>query len=127
MKTTFRKLGVLSAVILSIGFTQSCKNKEPSVVKVYVRSASNQVVEGAKVIIIGDVSSTPVTNPYVDTLITNSSGFTLFNLAPYYDAAGEEQTVAYFDVVAKTNTKTAEGTVRSRINTTAVETVFLPL
>jgi hypothetical protein len=127
MKTIFRKLGIVSAVILSIGFAQSCKNKEPSVVKVFVRSASNQVVEGAKVIIVGDVNSTPVTNSYVDTLITNSSGFTQFNLAPYYDAATEEQTVAYFDIIVTTNTKTAEGTVRSRVHTTAVETVFLPL
>ena len=127
MKTTFRKLGILFAVVLFVGFTQSCKNNEPSIVKVFVRSASNQVVEGAKVIIVGDVNSTPATNPYVDTLITNSSGFTQFNLAPYYDAAAEDQTVAYFDVIAKTNTKTSEGTVRSRVHTTAVETVFLPL
>jgi hypothetical protein len=127
MKTTFRKLGILSAVVLSIGFAQSCKNKDPSVVKVYVRSASNQLVEGAKVIIIGDVNSNPVTNSYVDTVITNGSGFALFNVAPYYEDADEDQTVAYFDVIAKTNTKTTEGYVRSRVNTTAVETVYLPL
>ena len=127
MKTTFRKLRVLSVAILFVGFTQSCKNKNESAVKVFVRSASNQLVEGAKVIIVGDVSSNPVTNAYVDTLITNSSGFATFNVSSYYEAADKEQTVAYFDVIAKTETKTAEGSVRSRIHTTAVETVFLPL
>ena len=127
MKTTFRKLGILAVIALSIGFAQSCKNKDPSVVKIYVRSASNQLVEGAKVIIIGDVNSNPVTNTYVDTVITNGSGFALFNVAPYYEDAAEDQTVAYYDVIAKTNTKTTEGYVRSRVNTTAVETVYLPL
>lgn len=127
MKTTFRKLGILAVIALSIGFAQSCKNKDPSVVKIYVRSASNQLVQGAKVIIIGDVNSNPVTNSYVDTVITNGSGFASFNVAPYYESAEKDQTVAYFDVIAKTNTKTTEGYVRSRVNTTAVETVYLPL
>lgn len=127
MKTIFRKLGILAVIAMSIGFAQSCKNKDPSVVKIYVRSASNQLVQGAKVIIIGDVNSNPVTNSYVDTIITNGSGFALFNVEPYYEAATEDQTVAYFDVIAKTSTKTTEGYVRSRVNTTAVETVYLPL
>jgi hypothetical protein len=127
MKTIFKKLRVLSAAILFIGLAPSCKNTNESVVKVFVRSASNQLEEGAMVIIVGDVSSNPATNPYVDTLITNSSGFATFNVAPYYDAANKEQTVAYFDIIAKTDTKTAEGSVRSRAHTTAVETVFLPL
>lgn len=127
MKSKFRKLRVLSAAILLVGFAQSCKNTNESVVKVFVRSASNQLEEGVKVVIVGDVNSDPVTNPYVDTLITNSSGFATFNVSPYYEAADKEQTVAYFDIIAKTDTKTAEGSVRSRIHTTAVETVFLPL
>lgn len=127
MKTTIKRIGFIFAIVLSIGFLQSCKNKEPSVVKVYVRSASNQLVEGAKVIIIGDVNSNPVTNSYVDTVVTNGSGFALFNVESYYDAASKDQTVAYFDIIAKTNTKTQEGYVRSRVHTTAVETVYLPL
>lgn len=127
METTIKRIGFIFAIVLSIGFLQSCKNKEPSVVKVYVRSASNQLVEGAKVIIIGDVNSNPVTNSYVDTVVTNGSGFALFNVEPYYDAATKDQTVAYFDIIAKTNTKVKEGYIRSRVHTTAVETVYLPL
>ncbi len=78
-------------------------------------------------ILIGDVNSNPVTNSYVDTVVTNGSGFALFNVEPYYDAATKDQTVAYFDIIAKTNTKEKDGYVRSRVNTTAVETVYLPL
>lgn len=95
-------------------------------VKIYVRSASNELVTDAKVVIIGDPSSNPPTLNYVDTLLTNGSGFAAFDVQPYFDEAGEDNTVAYFDVVVKTSTKTSYGEVRSRVHTTAVETIFLP-
>ncbi len=121
-----QKLGLLAVVCLSIGFMQSCKNKEPSAIKIFVRSASNQPVVGAKVVIIGDVNSNPPTNTYVDTLLTNTSGFVVFEMKAYYDLAGEDNTVAYFDIVAKGGTKVTDGRIRSRAHTTAVETVYLP-
>lgn len=128
MKRITRKLAILSLVVLSIGFLHSCKNDNPSVIKVFVRSASNELVPGAKVVIIGDVNSNPETFAYVDTIVTNGSGFAYFNVQPYYDEAGEkENPVAYFDIVAKTDNKTAMGYIRSRVHTTAVETIFLPL
>lgn len=110
--------------VLMIGFLQSCKNEEPSVIKIFVRSESNELVEGAKVVIIGDVNSNPPTNAYVDTVVTNSSGFATFNMDQYYEDAGEDVEIGYFDIVAKTSLKTALGRVRSRIHTTAVETVY---
>jgi len=127
MKKGIKKAGIFVLLVLAIGFAQSCKNKEPSVVKIFVRSASNELIEGAKVVIIGDPSSNPATNAYVDTVITNSSGFASFNVEPYFDAAGDDVEVAYYDIIAKSGTKTGFGYVRSRIHTTAVETVFLPL
>lgn len=128
MKRITRKLTILSLVVLSFGFLHSCKNDNPSVIKVFVRSASNELVPGAKVVIIGDVNSNPETFAYVDTVVTNGSGFAYFNVQPYYDDAGEEDSpVAYFDIVAKTDAKTAMGYIRSRVHTTAVETIFLPL
>lgn len=126
MNKTARIIGLFSLLILSIGFLHSCKNKNPSVIKIFVRSASNELVNGAKVVIIGDPSSNPATMNYVDTVLTNESGFAYFNVQPYYDAAGEDSDVAYFDVVAKTSTKTKWGYIRSRVHTTAVETLFLP-
>lgn len=126
MKRAFKIYGIITLTILSIGFLQACKNKNPSVVKIFVRSASNELVDGAKVVIIGDPSSNPATNNYVDTVVTNESGFASFNVQPYYDAAGEDNTIAYFDIVAKSGTKTTLGYIRSRVHTTAVETVFLP-
>lgn len=127
MKNITLKMAVLGLVFLSLGVLHSCKNKNPSVIKVFVRSASNELVSGAKVVIIGDVNSNPATMAYVDTVVTNESGFAYFNVQTYYDEAGEEENpVAYFDIVAKTDTKTTMGYIRSRVHTTAVETVFLP-
>lgn len=128
MKNMTRKLALLGVVIFSLAFLHSCKNDNPSVIKIFVRSASNELVPGAKVVIIGDLSSSPETFAYVDTVVTNESGFAYFNVQPYYDEYGkEENPVAYFDLVVKTDTKTALGNIRSRVHTTAVETVFLPL
>lgn len=120
------KIGLLAFAVLSIGFIQSCKNKEPSVIKIFVRSASNELVEGAKVVIIGDVNSNPPTLSYVDTVFTNSSGFAVFDMEEYYDEAGKSNSVGYFDVVVKSGIKEADGRVRSRAHTTAVETIYLP-
>ncbi len=121
-----RKIGLLVLVCLSVGFIQSCKNKEPSAIKIFVRSASNELVVGARVVIIGDVNSNPPTNTFVDTVFTNGSGFAVFEMKAYYDAAGDNNSVGYFDIVAKKGTKQIDGRIRSRAHTTAVETVYLP-
>ncbi len=93
--------------------------------KIFVRSASNELLKDAKVVIIGDVNSNPPTNAYVDTLLTNSSGFAEFNLQEYFDAAGKDNSVAYFDVIAKKDGKEGNAYVRCRAHTTTVETIFL--
>lgn len=121
-----KTLSVFLLATLSIGFLNSCKNKEPSVIKVFVRSASNELVDGAQVVIIGDQNANPPSIAYVDTLLTNSSGFATFDLKAYYDIIGDKNKVGYFDIVAKTSTKQTTGYIRSRSHTTAVETVFLP-
>ncbi len=120
-----RRLSLLCLIGLSIVALQGCQ-KDPSAIKVFVRSASNELVPGAKVVIIGDITSNPPTNTYVDTVFTNESGFASFNMEAYYTAAGEDNTVGYFDIVVKTDTKSALGYIRSRAHTTAVETVYLP-
>lgn len=126
MKTKGIKYGILLFTLVVAVVLNSCKNKEPSVVKIFVRSSSNELVEGAKVIIIGDLDSNPPTNEYVDTIVTNNSGFAYFNVQPHYDDGDKDYTVAHFDIIVKSGALTATGTIRSRVHTTAVETVYLP-
>ena len=87
------------ALLLLVG----CTPKDPAIVKVFVRSSTNQLVYGAKVIIIGDQQSNP------PTLVS-----------------GPDNTTGYFDILVKSNTKEASGYTRCRIHTTSVETIYLP-
>ena len=125
MNRMFKLIAALSLIISTIMMTTSCKNTDPSVLKIFVRSSSNELLEGAQVVVIGDLQSNPPTNVFVDTLITNSSGFVVFNMNNYFDAASEANSTGYFDVIAKKNTKSGSGYVRCRMHLTTVETVFL--
>jgi hypothetical protein len=121
----FKLITALSIIISTMMVTASCKNTDPSVLKIFVRSASNELLEGAQVVVVGDLQSNPPTNVFVDTLITNSSGFVEFKMNNYFDAAGESNSTGYFDVIAKKNTKSGSGYVRCRAHLTTVETIFL--
>jgi len=112
--------------LLLFGLMTACKNDDPSVLKIFVRSASNELMQGAKVVIIGDVNSDPATLSYVDTLMTNSSGFVEFNMEEYFTKAGEDNTTGYFDVLVEKNDLEAQEYVRCRVHITTVETVYLP-
>ena len=119
------KIGALFGLVLIFLLT-ACKNDNPSVIKVFVRDASNALVTGAKVVIIGDQQSNPPTSSYVDTVVTNASGYSTFNMDEFYNGTTPDETTGYFDIVVKKDAKTAQGYIRSRVHTTAVETVYLP-
>ena len=100
----------------------NCK-KEDSILKVFVRSASNQLINGAKVVAIGDQQSTPPTGAFVDTAYTNSSGFTTINMDNYFSSSAN--TTGYFDIIVKYNSKVGAGYSRCRVHSTSVETIYL--
>tara|TARA_B100001063_G_C16342224_1_gene347299 strand:- start:24 stop:392 length:369 start_codon:yes stop_codon:yes gene_type:complete len=110
------------ALLLLVG----CTPKDPAILKVFVRSATNQLVYGAKVIIIADQQSNPSSVEYVDTTYTNSSGFTEFGMNDYFENSGVSETTGYFDILVKSNNKEASGYTRCRVHTTSVETIYLP-
>jgi len=120
-----KKLFLLTVLFSALLIT-GCRPKDPAILKVFVRSSTNQLVNGAKVVIIGDFQSNPATLEFVDTSYTNSSGFTTVDMDQYFDTSGEENTTGYFDILVKSNNKEATGYTRCRINTTSVETIYLP-
>ena len=122
MKKIFFGICILFVAVI-VG---SCKSKDPAILKVFVRSSSNQLMNGAKVVVIGDQQSNPATLDFVDTSYTNSSGFTVVDMDQYFDVSGPDNTTGYFDIVVKHNTKTAAGYTRCRVHTTSVETIYLP-
>ncbi len=124
MKTSFRIAALLSIIVLSATALQSCK-RDPSVLKVFVRSNSQQLESNAKVIIIGDVNSNPPTNAYVDTVMTNSTGFAVFDMTDYFGEKGKKGATGYFDIVVKKDGKLGNGRIRCRAHITNVETVVM--
>lgn len=123
MKTI--KFGLYFFALMSVISLTSCK-KDPSVIKVFVRTDSNALVEGARVVIISDVQVNEFKTEDVDTALTNVDGYAEFIKDDYFKSAGKKNSVAYFDIVVKTGEKVAQGRLRSRAHTTAVETVYLP-
>ena len=125
MKTSLNTTLICGLIALSIGFLQSCKNKNPSYAKVYVRSQSDQLVSGAKVIIIADVDDEETTVEYVDTMFTNSSGFAQFDMGPYFEKAGDDKSIGVFDVIVRNGDDFGDTSgFRVRVHNTAVRTVF---
>jgi hypothetical protein len=125
MKRILTSLILNWIALLGLGILSSCKNDNPSILKIFVRSESSELLENAQVVIIGDPSSNPPTTAYVDTLFSNSSGYAEFNMEPYFSVAGEDNSTAYFDVIAKYNSKKGTSYVRCRKHVTAVETIYL--
>lgn len=124
MKKALNSTMILAFLAMTMGLVQSCENKDPSVAKVYVRSQSDQLVSGAKVIIIGDIDNETTTVEYVDTMFTNSSGFASFDMNPYFIKAGKENSVGVFDVIVKNGDDYGDTTgFRVRVHNTAVMTV----
>ena len=117
------KKGISLIFLLFVVLTLTNCKKEDSILKVFVRSASNQLINGAKVIVIGDQQSTPSTGAFVDTVFTNSSGFTTINMDNYFASAAN--TTGYFDIIVKYNSKVGFGYSRCRVHSTSVETVYL--
>lgn len=125
MKTIFRAAGVSLMLFFIVGFVSSCK-RDPSVLKVFVRSSSNQLLQDAKVIIVGDINSEPPTRSFVDTVMTNSTGFALFDMNKYFTDKPQRGEIGYFDIIVKKDGKTGTGRIRCRANITNVETVYMP-
>ena len=116
-------LGITAAFLLT---ANGCMSKDPAILKVFVRSSSNQLMSGAKVVVIGDQQSNPPTGSFVDTTFTNTSGFTSVDMDQYFNTSGPDNTTGYFDIIVKHNNKTATGYTRCRVHTTSVETIYLP-
>jgi hypothetical protein len=105
----------------------SCESKDPSILKVYVRTSSNGLVDNARVVIIGDQQSNPATIEFVDTVYTNSSGFALINMDQYFDKLpnSNKNTTGYFDIVVNKDTLSGSTYANCKIHTTSVETVII--
>jgi len=117
-----RFLWLFLGIIIALG---GCKKEASSIAKIYVRTASNELAASSMVVIIADVTRNESTVSYVDTLYTNSSGYVEFNLNEYYQKVEKKIKTAIFDVICNDGLSEGTGIIRTRANTTAVETIKL--
>lgn len=105
----------------------ACKNKNASILKIYVRSSDNSLVQDAMVTVIGDQTSSTKTLAYVDTTMTNQAGVAEINMQPYFDLADEKSNpTGVFTIICRKDSIEGEGSVRCRVHNTAIQTVYLP-
>lgn len=124
MSIALRTLGFVSLTAMLL-VLNGCKNKDPSVLKVFVRSSNNELMPNARVVIIADIYSNPPTPEYVDTVLTNSSGFALFEMDEFFDGLEKGEETGYFDILATKNLSEGTGSIRCRAHITSVQTVKL--
>lgn len=117
-------LKLLSLTLLLVSFTalNGCQEKDPSLLKIYLRTAEGNIVSDVDIILIADEYSTP---EYNDEQTTNQSGFALFDLDMHFKTYGKEAKAGDFKINARINGVTYLGTVRARGYTTTEETFYL--
>jgi len=124
MKISFRSGVILMTIAASI-VVGSCKSKDPSILKVFVRNETNGLVGNAKVVIFSDKYSSPPTKEFDDTLMTNSSGFAEFNMDQFFADAHKDSTTGYFNILARKDVSEGKGYIQCRAHLTAVQTVYI--
>jgi hypothetical protein len=114
-------------ICIGLLILSSCESKDPSILKVYVRTSSNGLVDNARVVVIGDQQSNPATMEFVDTIYTNSSGFATINMDQYFDKlpSSNKNTTGYFDLIVDEDTLSGSAYINCKIHTTSVETVII--
>lgn len=124
MNKFVRTFGFVSMTAMVLVLT-ACKNKDPSIMKVFVRNANNELVTNAEVMIVADVNSNPPTPEYVDKVFSNTSGFAQFDMAPFFDALGKDESTGYFDIYVTKNPEQGHEYTHARAHITTVETVYI--
>lgn len=120
------KNAILSVVVgVSLLLMYSCTEKDPSVLKIYVRSSANILTPDVNVRIVGDISKG--TPEYKEEVRTNESGTAIFVLDELFDQYGKkDDKVAHFTVYA---IDTAEfptlGKAKAKQYLTSTETIIL--
>lgn len=118
-----RYLFLISSIFVVALF--ACKSKDPSVLKIYVRSNNLILTEDATVRIVGDLSTG--TPEYFDETSSDAQGVAYFQLDEFFDSFDKgEDKVAYFTVYAKdsSNIYTASD-ARARANLTSTASITL--
>lgn len=111
--------------LLFFGLIFACKSKDPSILKVYVKSNNFILTPDATVRLVGDISEG--TPEYYEEKKTDGSGVVNFNLDDLFSSIDKEQSGrAYFTLYAKDSADVfTTKKVSAKIYLTSVETIIL--
>ena len=122
------KNAILSVVLgISLVLVSSCADKDPSVLKVFVRSNANVLMPDINVRIVSDVNKNEGTPEYKDEVRTNESGVAMFVLDELFDEYGKkDDKIAHFTVYVYDTTEFPKlGTAKAKQYLTTTETIKL--
>lgn len=119
------KLYHLIVSLLILGLIFACRSKDPSVLKVYVKSNNFILTPDATVRLVGDISEG--TPEFFEEKQTDANGVVNFNLDNLFSSYDEKQNaVAHFTLYAKDSSAFyTTKNVRAKIHLTSVETIIL--
>lgn len=119
------KLYRLIVSLLFLGLIFSCRSKDPSILKVYVKSNNFILTPDATVRLVGDISEG--TPEFFEEKMTDANGVVQFNLDELFSTYDDKQNAAaHFTLYAKdTATYFTSMDVRAKIHLTSVETIIL--
>lgn len=120
------KNAILTLVtVMSLVLVSSCADKDPSVLKIYVRSNANILTPDVNVTIVADIDKD--TPEYMAEVRTNESGAAIFVLDELFDEYGKkDDKVAYFTVYAiDTAQFPTIATARAKQYLTSTESIVL--
>ena len=121
MNRLFRPFFITLLALFFLNLT-SCE-KPQSLLKVFVRDASGNLVGDVEVKIISSNSSDPVTAKHSDKLRTNTSGFCTFNLDTFFATQVATSRDGYFEIFVEKDQFSGIGAVRATYRTTQVQTI----
>jgi hypothetical protein len=115
----------LLSILLILGLIISCQSKDPSILKVFVKSNNFILTPDATVRLVGDISEG--TPEYFEEKKTDETGVALFNLDDLFNSVDKDQNgTAYFTLYAKDTTENyTSKKVSAKIYLTSVETIIL--
>lgn len=124
MKRYIYFVGIAVCISCFLFTFDSCRKKGDTIAKIVVKDTANQVVSGARVILYGTSTTTPI-QPVVrrDTQITNSNGVAQFNYNDVYQLG--QAGVAVLNISAKKGTMSGAGMIKVEEEKESTATVFI--
>lgn len=119
---TFLFLSLLT--VSSLLIATSCRKKKDTIANIFVKDATNQPVEGCKVILKGvSTTNNPVSVTLYDTAYSDADGIATFNFNEEYQLG--QAGVAVLNIDAKKNGLKGTGIIKVEEEVTNEETVFI--